>query len=132
LDNIPNRFVLCRLVSVATRKFLGPDMRVQNVINDVIGRFADTELTLWEVSDLVALWESHEQRRAESLQFDTSAGMMDKVFDMDGLKVFVDATSIMYLNGCRVDYVETLEGAGFKFENPNVKSTCGCGSSFNV
>ena len=55
-----------------------------------------------------------------------------KVFDMDGLKVFVDATSIMYLNGCRVDYVETLEGAGFKFENPNVKSTCGCGSSFNV
>ena len=67
-----------------------------------------------------------------SLQFDTSAGMMDKVFDMDGLRVFVDATSIMYLNGCRVDYVETLEGAGFKFENPNVKSTCGCGSSFNV
>ena len=67
-----------------------------------------------------------------SLQFDTSAGMMDKVFDMDGLKVFVDATSIMYLNGCRVDYVETLEGAGFKFENPNVKSTCGCGSSFSV
>ena len=67
-----------------------------------------------------------------SLQFDTSAGMMDKVFDVDGLKVFVDATSIMYLNGCRVDYVETLEGAGFKFENPNVKSTCGCGSSFSV
>jgi len=67
-----------------------------------------------------------------SLQFDTGAGMMDKVFDMDGLKVFVDATSIMYLNGCRVDYIETLEGAGFKFENPNVKSTCGCGSSFNV
>jgi hypothetical protein len=38
----------------------------------------------------------------------------------------------MYLNGCRVDYLETLEGAGFKFENPNVKNTCGCGSSFNV
>ena len=67
-----------------------------------------------------------------SMQFENSAGMMDKVFDMDGLKVYVDATSVMYLNGCRVDYVETLEGAGFKFENPNVKSTCGCGSSFNV
>ena len=50
----------------------------------------------------------------------------------DGLKVFVDATSVMYLNGCVVDYVETLEAAGFKFENPNVKSTCGCGSSFSV
>ena len=67
-----------------------------------------------------------------SMQFENSAGMMDKVFDFDGLKVYVDATSVMYLNGCIVDYVETLEGAGFKFENPNVKSTCGCGSSFNV
>jgi iron-sulfur cluster assembly accessory protein len=67
-----------------------------------------------------------------SMSFENGAGMMDKVFDMDGLKVYVDATSIMYLNGCRVDYVETLEGAGFKFENPNVKSTCGCGSSFSV
>jgi|SRR5215470_864030 len=67
-----------------------------------------------------------------SMQFENGAGLMDKVFDMDGLKVFVDATSVMYLNGCRVDYVETLEGAGFKFENPNVKSTCGCGSSFSV
>jgi iron-sulfur cluster assembly accessory protein len=67
-----------------------------------------------------------------SMSFETNAGMMDKVFDMDGLKVYVDATSVMYLNGCTVDYVETLEGAGFKFDNPNVKSTCGCGSSFNV
>jgi iron-sulfur cluster assembly accessory protein len=58
--------------------------------------------------------------------------MMDKVFDFDGLKVYVDATSLMYLVGANVDYVETTEGAGFKFENPNVKSTCGCGSSFNV
>ena len=67
-----------------------------------------------------------------SMQFENSAGMMDKTFDFDGLKVYVDATSVMYLNGCIVDYVETLEGAGFKFENPNVKSTCGCGSSFSV
>jgi len=67
-----------------------------------------------------------------SMSFDNSAGMMDKVLDIDGLKLFVDATSMMYLNGVTVDYVENLEGAGFKFENPNVKSTCGCGSSFNV
>ena len=67
-----------------------------------------------------------------SMAFENGAGMMDKTFDMDGLKVYVDATSVMYLNVCRVDYVETLEGAGFKFENPNVKSTCGCGSSFSV
>jgi iron-sulfur cluster assembly accessory protein len=67
-----------------------------------------------------------------SMTFENSAGLMDKTFDMDGLKVYVDATSVMYLQGCSVDYVETLEGAGFKFENPNVKSTCGCGSSFSV
>jgi len=67
-----------------------------------------------------------------SMQFENGAGMMDKTFDFDGLKVFVDATSLMYLKGVNVDYVETLEGAGFKFDNPNVKSTCGCGSSFNV
>ena len=67
-----------------------------------------------------------------SMNFENAAGMMDKVFNFDELKVFVDATSLMYLQGCVVDYVETLEAAGFKFDNPNVKSTCGCGSSFNV
>jgi iron-sulfur cluster assembly accessory protein len=67
-----------------------------------------------------------------SMAFENQAGMMDKVFNFDDLKVFIDATSLMYLNGCIVDYVETLEAAGFKFENPQVKSTCGCGSSFSV
>ena len=67
-----------------------------------------------------------------SMNFENAAGMMDKVFNFDDLKVFVDATSVMYLQGCVVDYVETLEAAGFKFDNPNVKSTCGCGSSFSV
>ena len=67
-----------------------------------------------------------------SMSFENGAGMMDKTFDFEGLKVFIDATSLMYLKGVSVDYLETLEGAGFKFDNPNVKSTCGCGSSFNV
>jgi iron-sulfur cluster assembly accessory protein len=67
-----------------------------------------------------------------SMSFENQSGMMDKVLKFDDLKVFVDATSAMYLNGCVVDYVETLEAAGFKFENPTVKSTCGCGSSFSV
>jgi iron-sulfur cluster assembly accessory protein len=67
-----------------------------------------------------------------SMSFENQAGMMDKVLKFGDLKVFVDATSLMYLNGCVVDYVETLEAAGFKFDNPSVKSTCGCGSSFSV
>src|SRR5579875_3731883 len=68
----------------------------------------------------------------EIMATENQSGMMDKVFTFDDLKVFIDATSLMYLNGCTVDYVETLEAAGFKFDNPQVKSTCGCGSSFNV
>src|SRR3954452_8797538 len=67
-----------------------------------------------------------------SMSFENQAGMMDKQYEFDGLKVFVDPTSVAYLQGAVVDYIETLEGAGFKFENPNVKSTCGCGSSFSV
>ena len=68
-----------------------------------------------------------------SMSFENQAGMMDKVYKFEDLKVFVDATSAAYLQNCQVDYVETLEAAGFKFENnAAVKSTCGCGSSFSV
>ena len=67
-----------------------------------------------------------------SMAFENTPGLMDKVYTFDGLKVFVDQASLLYLDGARVDYVDTLEGSGFKFENPNVKSTCGCGSSFSA
>lgn len=66
------------------------------------------------------------------LGFESQPTPMDRVLEFDGLKVFVDQTSLMYLDGTEVDYIEALEGAGFKFNNPNVKSTCGCGSSFSV
>ncbi len=56
----------------------------------------------------------------------------DNVYEFDGLKVLVDQMSEMYLDGISIDYIETIEGSGFKFNNPNVKSTCGCGSSFSV
>ena len=56
----------------------------------------------------------------------------DKVLDMEGLKVFVDARSILYLNGTKVDYIEGQNGSGFKFDNPNAKDTCGCGESFEA
>ncbi|MBX9600523.1 MAG: iron-sulfur cluster assembly accessory protein [Bryobacteraceae bacterium] len=67
-----------------------------------------------------------------SMNFENAPGMLDKTYNFDGLKVFVDQASLLYLDGAEVDYVESLEGSGFKFNNPNVKSTCGCGSSFNV
>lgn len=67
-----------------------------------------------------------------SMAFENKPGMLDKTYDFEGLKVFVDQASLLYLEGAEVDYVETLEGSGFKFNNPNVKSTCGCGSSFSA
>lgn len=67
-----------------------------------------------------------------SMAFENSPGMLDKTYAFDGLKVFVDQASLLYLDGAQVDFVETLEGLGFKFNNPNVKSTCGCGSSFSA
>ena len=57
---------------------------------------------------------------------------VDQQFEVGGVKVVVDEMSLMYLVGTEIDYVEGLSGAGFKFNNPNVKSTCGCGSSFAV
>ncbi|MBU6500437.1 MAG: iron-sulfur cluster assembly accessory protein [Patescibacteria group bacterium] len=57
---------------------------------------------------------------------------IDKIFELDGVKICVDQASLIYLKGTKIDYLETLAGAGFKFENPNVKSTCGCGESFSL
>lgn len=66
------------------------------------------------------------------MAFETDTQPTDQVLQFNGLSVFVDQMSAMYLSGVEIDYVESIEGAGFKFNNPNVKSTCGCGSSFNV
>jgi len=56
----------------------------------------------------------------------------DQVIPADGFEVYVDGQSMLYLDGTEIDYVETVQGAGFKFNNPNVKSTCGCGESFQA
>jgi iron-sulfur cluster assembly accessory protein len=65
------------------------------------------------------------------LYFDEPAEV-DRQFETAGVRCVVDEMSLMYLVGTEIDYVEGLQGAGFKFNNPNVKSTCGCGSSFSV
>ena len=67
-----------------------------------------------------------------SMAFENTPGMLDKTYDFSGLRLFIDQASLLYLDGVKVDYVESMEGSGFKFENPNVKSTCGCGSSFSA
>jgi len=56
----------------------------------------------------------------------------DQSFTSQGVRMLCDQMSLMYLVGTEVDYVESVQGSGFKFTNPNVKSTCGCGSSFSA
>ena len=56
----------------------------------------------------------------------------DKVFEHDGAKLVVDRKSFLYLNGTVLDYKDELMSSGFTLQNPNVKRTCGCGSSFVV
>ncbi len=56
----------------------------------------------------------------------------DIVIDQNGVKVVVDEISIDYLRGANIDYVDEIMGSGFKIENPNAVSTCGCGSSFRT
>ncbi len=56
----------------------------------------------------------------------------DHVFESNGVKLFIDPISVRYLSGAQVDYVDNVSGGGFTIQNPNAKSTCGCGSSFTV
>ncbi len=64
------------------------------------------------------------------LDFEQKAKEEDAVLEQNGLKVFVDPFSAQFLHGTNVDYVEGLQGSGFKINNPNAKKSCGCGSSF--
>jgi iron-sulfur cluster assembly accessory protein len=56
----------------------------------------------------------------------------DQVFEVNGVRLLVDPISIRYLRGAEVDFVDNQMGGGFTIKNPNARSTCGCGSSFNV
>lgn len=67
-----------------------------------------------------------------NLGFDDTPKPDDTVIDQDGVRLLVDSTSLPYLQGTVIDYVQGLHGAGFKFLNPKATRTCGCGSSFSA
>ncbi len=66
-----------------------------------------------------------------SIKFDTRPRERDRIYDFDGVRVFVDPKSFLYLHGMTLDYEETLMRQGFNFINPNSSRSCGCGSSFS-
>ena len=65
-----------------------------------------------------------------SFEFDEAEpGEKDKVFEFDGIAIYIDSKSYFFLNGSELDFVDELMGRRFQFNNPNVTSTCGCGDS---
>ena len=66
------------------------------------------------------------------MDFDETEHVGDFVLEEDGLKIFVDPMSFQYLDGTKIDYIESFKFSGFHFENPNATGTCGCGSSFAI
>ncbi|WP_082661872.1 HesB/IscA family protein [Terracidiphilus gabretensis] len=66
-----------------------------------------------------------------SIKFDTRPRERDRIYEFDGVRVFVDPKSFLYLHGMTLDYEETLMRQGFNFVNPNSSRSCGCGSSFS-
>jgi iron-sulfur cluster assembly protein len=66
------------------------------------------------------------------MALDDSQNDDDLVFEVSGIKVFVDELSSTFLEGSQVDYVDTLMGGGFAVQNPNAVSSCGCGHSFRT
>lgn len=66
------------------------------------------------------------------MAFEETPKEFDKVVSIDGVSLIVDSTSLMYLQGATIDYVDSLMGGGFRIDNPNAVSSCGCGHSFRT
>ncbi len=67
-----------------------------------------------------------------TLSIEKEAGANDRLVDHNGVKVFVDKKSYVFLAGTELDFSDGLNGKGFVFQNPNAKKSCGCGNSFAV
>ena len=65
-------------------------------------------------------------------RFDTKARPRDHVFEFDGVKIYIDPKSMVYLSGMTLDYKESLMQSGFAFDNPHATKSCGCGTSFTA
>jgi iron-sulfur cluster assembly accessory protein len=66
------------------------------------------------------------------MAFENNPQPLDKVFEVEGIRIIVDPTSMQFLSGATIDYVDNLMGGGFRIDNPNALATCGCGQSFRT
>lgn len=67
-----------------------------------------------------------------TINFDEKIGQFDTVYEIEGIKIIVDAKSAIYLQGTQLDFQKDLMAGTFKFVNPNAQKTCGCGESFSA
>lgn len=66
------------------------------------------------------------------MAFETNPQATDRIVEIDGVKLIIDPVSLPYISGARIDFVDSIMGGGFRIENPNAVSSCGCGSSFRT
>ena len=99
------------------------DIHLSSVINENVGMFTDIRLSVTSggCSGFNYDWQLTSSEEAE-----------DHVIDLDSGKLFIDSVSILYLEGMTVDYKKDIFGQRLMVDNPNVKSMCGCGESFQV
>jgi iron-sulfur cluster assembly accessory protein len=102
-----------------------------------------TEVAAEKVSDLLTKKPDHVGLRVGVrgggcsgftyfLEFEDKVAEIDRQLESHGVTIIVDPKSYLYLMGIEIDYLDNLNGAGFKFNNPNARRTCGCGESFST
>src|SRR5687767_11954903 len=134
-DSSPKSFIRVQIVVLASDLRNGDKIGLRAVIDEK-RRSAMIQLTEKAIGKVREILDTQEPKPAGlriavvgggcsgfsySMAFENQPNMLDKTYNYEGLKVFVDQASMLYLEGAEVDYVETLEGSGFKFSNPNTK-----------
>jgi iron-sulfur cluster assembly protein len=120
-------------MSTTQRPQASVSLRLTDQANEQVKRFIEQEQVPLETAGLrVAVLPGGCSGFKYGLNVEERPLDDDMIIESNGLRVFVDAFSAQYLDGVTIDYVTTLQGAGFTFDNPNSTGGCGCGSSFTV
>jgi iron-sulfur cluster assembly protein len=130
-----NTLIFVRTIT-GTRGYRGEGRRVFNVIQLTPAAIAQVKSILAERKEEAGLRISVIGGGCSGFRYqmtlDREAQADDQIFEMEGLRVFIDTQSMLYLDGTEVDYVDGHDGSGFKFDNPNASVSCECGESFDA
>lgn len=108
-----------------------PITLTDNAARQVLGMFEQENLPE-EAGLRVAIVGGGCSGLSYKLAFESAPRKRDKIYDINGVRVFMDPKSALYLRGTQLDFVDSLSGTGFTFTNPNAEAECGCGQSFTA